>query len=96
MSPEEATWESTEYLVYQFPHLHLEDKMLSKGRGMLGSRVSALHVRDTLGSNSSSTIGVTNDNLRRSDSKEKHVVPVETPSYQPVDQQVPFEALAQY
>jgi len=55
MAPEEATWESTEYLAYQFPHLHLEDKMLPKGRGMLRPQVAAMDVEvptaPALGSN---------------------------------------------
>jgi len=85
MSPDEATWESTEHLAYQFPHLHLEDKMLPKGQGMLGSRVSTLEIQDTPGSDNSPGVGATGNNLRRPDSKKKHAVPVEAPSYQPMD-----------
>ena len=85
MSSEEATWELTKYLAYQFPHLHLEDKMLPKGRGMLGPQVSTLEVRDTLDSDNSPGVGATGNNLRRPNNKEKHVVLVEAPSYQPVD-----------
>ena len=40
MAPEEATWESTEYLAYQFPNLHFEDKMLLEGQGMLSPQVA--------------------------------------------------------
>ena len=40
IAPEEATWESTKYLAYQFGHLHLEDKMVPKGRGMLSPQVA--------------------------------------------------------
>ena len=63
---------------------------------MLGSRVSALEVRDTLSSDNSLGVGVTGDNLRQPDSEEKHAMPVEAPPYQLVDQHVPFEASAQH
>ena len=83
---EKDTWDSTEYLAYQFLHLHLEDKMLPKGQGMLGSQVSGLAVRDTPGLDNSPGVGETGDNLRRPDSKEKHAAPVEAPPDMRVDQ----------
>ncbi|XP_052179706.1 uncharacterized protein LOC127793015 isoform X1 [Diospyros lotus] len=96
IAPKDETWKSIQHSTYQFPHMHLEDKMLLKGRGMLGTQVSALEVWDTLDSDNSPDIGATCESSQQPDSSDKHAAPSEAPPYQPVHQQVPSGAAAQH
>jgi len=79
-------WESTEYLAYQFPHLHLEYKMLPKERGMLGSRVLTLEVWDTSSSANNPSIDAVSDSSRQPHREDRHATLVVAPAQQPVNQ----------